>query len=84
MTGPEVPAVVWSLGRLWSSERSPTAPPSGERILAWAVNTTLGLAQVPHTQVVMPGLEVTSGKTVINTYTGMCLRRLLETLSWDW
>ena len=73
MTGPALPALS-SLGRLWSSLSLPTSPPSGARIWASAENNTLGLAQLRHTQLVIPGALVTRGNTVISRKLGRCLQ----------
>ena len=60
MTGPAVPALS-SLGRLWSSLSLPTSPPSGARTRASAEKRMLGLAQLRHTQLVIPGALLTRG-----------------------
>ena len=73
MTGPALPAL-WSLGRLWTSLSVPTSPPSGARTLASAENKMLGLAQLRHTQLVIPGALVTRGSTVNSREVGRCLR----------
>ena len=75
MTGPAVPALS-SLGRLWSSLSLPTSPPSGDRTRASAEKRMLGLAQLRHTQLVIPGALLTRGSRVTIREEMRCLQEI--------